>query len=119
MSARITALALLLVCTAGAGCLLITGSTNGYTQAGSEAGTSCEASSECDEGGEICCLSSVTLSGACQKGACAEKAAQLCGDNKECGDAACVLQSCSLDGSTPVELRACGLVLPPLCTKEN
>jgi hypothetical protein len=95
---------------AGAGCLLITGSTSGYTEAGPEGG--CEAASDCvGDAGGVCCLS-LTAGAACQRGPCGSSAIQLCTDSGECSDdASCLSQSCTYAGSS-YEVRTCGEVPP-------
>jgi hypothetical protein len=111
----------------GAGCILITGGTDGYTQAGgaAAAGASCMSAANCGDGGNVCCLV-VTAQTMSTAGTCASTCAisypqaypQLCMTSAECGDAGpCNMLSCTVDaGGTdiPFTLQACGTV--PGCT---
>jgi hypothetical protein len=111
----------------GAGCVLITGGTDGYTQAGgaAAAGASCTSAANCGDGGNVCCLI-VTAQTMSTAGTCASTCAitvptaypQLCKTSAECGDAGpCNLLTCTVDaGGTgyPVTLQACGMI--PGCT---
>lgn len=100
----------------GAGCMLVTGGTDGYTQAGGSrsAGASCMSAADCGDGGDVCCLI-VTAQTMSTAGTCASTCAipttypQLCKMSAECGDAGC--NSCTVDaGGVPVMLQVCGTV---------
>ena len=114
MGGRYVALALTLVAVAAAGCMLVTGSTDGYSAAKPSAGT-CSSAADCGDGGGVCCLSvsnsTTSVVGACQQ-ACTVSLPQLCKANAECGDAGpCNMLSCTVDGSPlTVPLQACGTV---------
>jgi hypothetical protein len=105
--------ALASVMVAAAGCLIITGSTDGYTAAQSGQVT-CTSAAQCD-GGAVCCLSvsnsTTSVVGACQS-TCTTSLPQLCTTNAECGDAGpCAMLSCTVDGSpVAVTIQACGTV---------
>jgi len=134
MSSRRTGVAIVVAWLPG--CVLFTGSTSGYqlVDAGVEA-SSCEAAAclvsaiqcasaaDCtgEAGAGVCCLdvTSTSVSGT----SCAAKACpgplsiQLCAvsaaTSSECGGAACVLQNCTVGGTT-TPIRACGTF--PFCT---
>jgi hypothetical protein len=114
MRGRYLALALTLVAVAAAGCMLITGSTDGYSAPKASAGT-CASAADCGDGGNVCCLSvsnsTTSVVGACQS-ACTVALPQLCKANAECGDAGpCSMLSCTVDGSPlTIPLQACGTV---------
>jgi hypothetical protein len=106
----------------GAGCILITGGTDGYTQAGAgSAGASCMSAADCGDGGSVCCLI-VTAQTTSTAGTCASTCAiayptaypQLCKTSAECADAGpCNMLSCTVDASgtgIPFTLQACGMV---------
>lgn len=111
--------------TVGAGCVIITGSTDGYHSApsasdGGEGGPgvslACVSSADCGgDGGQVCCVavnSSLTSANtACQAGPCSGiLPAQLCKTSAECGKAGlCTTQSCPF-GSASVIIAACGMV---------
>ncbi len=102
------------------GCMIFTGSTDGYSggDSGSSSGASCTSAANCGDGGEVCCLV-VSPSATSASGTCAATCSipssypQLCATNAECGDAGtCNKLSCSanLSGTTvPVSLQACGI----------
>jgi len=118
------AIALPMLGVVAAGCILVTGTTNGYVledagtpsiEAGAciaEAGCvnlQCSSSLECG-GGEVCCLALAgSLAGStCQK-QCQVGSVQLCKGGAECGDAvSCVSQQCVVLG-LGVNLSICGL----------
>lgn len=104
-----------------AGCILVTGGTGGYTQAGGSdsGGMSCTSAADCGDGGQVCCLvvsaSATAASGTCEP-TCSIPSSypQLCATSAECGDAgSCNKQSCTVNvsgSSVPVSLKACGMV---------
>ncbi len=115
---------------AAAGCVVVTGSTDGYerepaTVTTRDAGTGsgnldlrCLSATDCasDAGGQVCCvaLASTSASAACQVGPCGGSLpVQLCAADSECSGSTCVLQTCTLAGSK-VTVRACGTI--PTCT---
>lgn len=118
------------------GCFLVTGGTGGYTLAPPEAGVcsydasalgvtlscACASKSDCDAGTPFCCFglgtgtssSTIAAGSTCEKHACdAATTVQLCHQNSECVDAACIKQTCSY-GEVPVPVQACGML--PNCT---
>jgi hypothetical protein len=128
-----TSIAAATLLTAGAGCFLLTGSTDGYTLAPPEAGIctidassltslgvtlscGCTSSADCHAGARFCCfgvsLTGTSASGAssCQATACdAAVGAQLCEQSSECVDAACIGQTCTFS-ELSIPVRACGHV---------
>jgi hypothetical protein len=108
---------------AAAGCVLVTGSTDGYELADGggaaevEAGvciaesgicfdTQCVSSADCDAG-QICCLG---ISGLTCETTCAFESVQLCSSSAECGDAGpCIEQQCETSSAT-YSGKICGLV---------
>jgi hypothetical protein len=94
---------------AGAGCILITGSTSGYTQATPESG--CSSASDCDGGDQVCCFSTTAFVSSCQVAPCG---IQLCQKSSECVGVSCVEQSCVLEAGT-YKVEACGKIPIPLC----
>lgn len=110
---------------AGAGCVIITGSTDGYhgpDAGGDGAGSdgpavslACVSSADCGDGGSVCCVvvsSSLTSANtACQAAPCSGiLPAQLCKTTAECGKAGlCTTQACNF-GTTNVTIQACGSV---------
>ena len=114
MRARYVALALAVLAVAGAGCMLITGGTDGYSAAKTSAAT-CTSAADCGDGGNVCCLSvsssTTSVVGACQS-SCTVALPQLCKTSGECGEAgACSVLSCTVDGSPlTIPLQACGAV---------
>ncbi len=116
-AALIASVAAVLV--AAAGCVLVTGSTDGYALVDSGS-ASCQSAHDCSAG-NVCCLSTASssavaaITGACAA-SCSVSLPQLCAASSECGDAgACALQTCMPDGSPlSVTFHACGKV--PGCT---
>jgi hypothetical protein len=124
--AAVVAAATVAAAAVGVGCVIITGSTDGYrlqgsgggdggAEGGAMASIQCVSSADCGDGGEVCCVvvnSSLTLTGiTCQAAPCTGALpAQLCKTSAECGKTGlCTLQSCSF-GSTTVTIQACGTV---------
>lgn len=112
-----------MVAAGAAGCILFTGSTDGYHPAdaggdgglGDGAGNSfqCASAADCGDGGAVCCVvvssSSVTANTVCQMAPCS--VAQLCKTTAECGKAGlCTNQSCTF-GTATVTIGACGVVM--------
>lgn len=111
----------------GAGCVIITGSTDGYSAKGTGGGDAggdgggaavslaCVSSADCGDGGNVCCVvvsSSLTSTNtACQAAPCTGiLPAQLCKTSAECGNTGlCTTQSCNF-GSASVTIQACGTV---------
>ena len=115
---RAAAVGLALGAAVTGGCVLFTGSTDGYSaiEAG---GSSCTSTASCEDGG-LCCLmatsSAKVPSGTCLA-SCSVTFPQLCTTNAECGDAGpCSMQTCTIDGGGGLSfmLQACGQV--PDCT---
>jgi hypothetical protein len=93
-----------------AGCVLFTGSTNGYTQidAGEDAGGACASSADCaDPDASLCCfgLSSAGFASVCQN-SCQGELVQLCKANAECGGASCITQEC-----LGITFQGCGIAI--------
>jgi hypothetical protein len=106
-----------------AGCVLVTGSTDGYELADAggaaevEAGvciaesgvcfdTQCVSRADCDAG-QVCCLG---LTGLTCQATCAFESVQLCTSDVECGDAGpCTSQQCETSAAT-YSGKICGLV---------
>jgi hypothetical protein len=120
MVARIAGgvLAALVALALAGGCVLFTGSTDGYSLVEGGAGSQkCSSAADC-RGGGVCCVSasqsSVTsVAGVCQP-SCTISVPQLCKTNAECGDAgACTSQTCNDAGGVgiPVTLQACGVII--------
>lgn len=110
--------------TAGAGCVLVTGSTDGYhgpDAGGDGAGDgpalslACVSAADCGDGGNVCCVvvssSLGSANTACQAAPCTGiLPAQLCKTSAECGKAGlCTTQVCNY-GSASVTIQACGTV---------
>jgi hypothetical protein len=101
------------------GCVLLTGSTDGYelVDAGAEGGV-CRSAADCSSdaaGHQACCVSvsGVSIVGpTCGPSPCASPGAQLCATDTECTGTSCILQSCMFSAAAPIQ--ACGLV--PTCT---
>ncbi|HTQ42948.1 MAG TPA: hypothetical protein VMI75_09365 [Polyangiaceae bacterium] len=108
----------------GIGCVIVTGSTDGYRAKGSGDGgggdgasvsLACVSSADCGDAGDVCCVvvsSSLTsMNTACQAAPCTGiLPAQLCKTTAECGKTGlCTTQSCTL-GSSTVTIQACGTV---------
>jgi hypothetical protein len=103
-----------LVALAG-GCVIFTGSSDGYSV--NEAGTpTCASAADC-RGGAVCCLvvtsSTTSTAGTCMS-SCSTSYPQLCAKSSECGDAgSCSMLSCSVDAGgvgVSVSIQACGTV---------
>lgn len=109
---------------AAAGCVLVTGSTDGYELADAggaaevEAGvciaesgvcfdTQCVSKADCGDAGQVCCLG---ISGETCQASCAFGSVQLCASSVECGSAgACIYQECETPTLT-YSGSICGLV---------
>jgi hypothetical protein len=122
--AAVIAAVMVAVAVVGAGCVIITGSTDGYHApdaggdgAGDGPGVSlaCVSAADCGDGGNVCCVvvnSSLTSANtACQAAPCTGiLPAQLCKTSAECGKTGlCTTQSCNLR-SASVTIQACGTV---------
>jgi hypothetical protein len=111
------------ICAVCTGCILVTGGTDGYSQAPVPTGGTCTSAAECGDGGMVCCLvvtaSTTSTNGTCES-TCSTSYPQLCATTAECGDAgACLKQQCTVDaGGTgiPVPLQACGTI--PSCVAQ-
>jgi len=120
--------------TVGAGCVIVTGSTDGYRQYGSGGGDgggdgasvslACVSSADCGDGGNVCCVvvssSFTSINTVCQAAPCTGIfPAQLCKTSAECDKTTglCTTQSCTLS-SSPVTIQACGIVSGGLCTPQ-
>jgi hypothetical protein len=106
----------------GAGCFVVTGSSDGYSSLPLQGGAACTSAADCaDAGGGVCCagpgptrngIPTVLLT--CQP-SCPVATIQICAGNTECNDggAACVIQSCTFSAagaSSAVPFQACGLI---------
>jgi hypothetical protein len=101
-----------------AGCIVVTGTSNGYS--GSDASTpgqSCTSSAEC--AGQMCCYE---LAGSSLTAACAASCTpsfESCTQASDCGDGgSCIVQSCHVEaGGFPVtvSVTTCGVV--SVCTQ--
>jgi hypothetical protein len=120
--ARLLSIALALAALAallGAGCMLVTGSTDGYVE------RTCGCQS-----GQVCCLTlplgdagvgegglgdgAVSSFTSCQDQACSKSDFQMCSSSAECGNGGtCFTENCSYHGAD-ITLQACSLV--PTCT---
>jgi hypothetical protein len=114
---RAVAFAFVVTMALAGGCVLFTGSTDGYSVLDSGS-SSCTSSASCVDAG-FCCLmvTSFPTSAAATNGMCLPSCSiafpQLCLTNAECGDTGpCSMQTCVTDagGSLPFSLRACGTV---------
>lgn len=117
------------------GCMIVTGSTDGYSLGDSgapEASTvdgscpadggvcislECASAAECtgstEAAPQVCCLGFVnatTIGATCQANGC-QLGVQACATNAECPGSSCILQQCP--GFDPITFKACGLV--PTC----
>jgi hypothetical protein len=114
---------------AAGGCVIFTGSTDGYGPhdaggdggaAGDSAGSfACVSAADCGDGGAVCCIvenSSFTSANfVCQAAPCS--LAQQCLTTAECGKAGpCTRQVCTF-GAATVSIWACG-VITPYCTAQ-
>lgn len=102
------------------GCVLITGSTDGYNpppQPTSDGG--CTRNADCTGGG-ACCIQfegTTPVGEACQPNACASEAIHLCVHDSDCGDAgSCLTQSCNV-GALNVTFHTCAGIDVPGCTR--
>jgi hypothetical protein len=117
MRAGLFVLIALGVGTAAVGCVLVTGSTGGYT--GPEAGATVPVGEACDCGAGVCCLPSLDAEIpliTCQA-SCPEPWKQLCTRASDCGDAAtatCLIQACTIDDAS-IQLQSCGPI--PICAQ--
>jgi hypothetical protein len=114
---RAAAVVLAATMAVGAGCVLVTGSTDGYSlvDSGGAAGSSCTSAASCADAG-VCCLvltaASTSLGGTCVP-SCSVALPQLCATDAECGEMGpCSTQTCTVDGGggIPFSLRVCGVV---------
>lgn len=112
--------------TVGAGCVIITGSTDGYhapDAGGDGAGGDgpavsfeCVSSADCGDGGKVCCMvvnSSLTsVNTTCQAAPCSTGVlpAQWCKTSTECEASLCTPQACAF-GAASVQIQACGGVM--------
>jgi hypothetical protein len=127
--AGIVAAAAVAAGTVCAGCVIITGSTDGYhgpdaggdgaADGGPAVSLACVSAADCGDGGNVCCLvvnSSLTgATTACQSAPCAGTIpVQLCTSTAECGKTGlCTKQACNFS-ATSVTIEACGTV--PTCS---
>jgi hypothetical protein len=101
-----------------AGCIVLTGSSNGYSAPeGGTPGQSCSSSADC--AGQMCCYE---LSTGSATAACAARCApslESCTRAADCGDGgSCIVQLCQVDaGGLPVSVSVttCGAV--SICTQ--
>lgn len=109
---RSIAAALAAVALVGAGCMVVTGSTDGYTpQPGP-----CQSAADCSNG-NVCCAGigsdgKATLS--CQ-GSCDQPYLQLCLRSGECEAGVCYAQYCTPDGGSPFQVATCAPI--PFCSQ--
>ena len=94
-----------------AGCILVTGGTDGYSAAGAQG---CRTAQDC--GGQVCCFTlgdGGVPSTACQSSCPSWQ--QSCAVASDCGDGgACLTQSCTVQGAT-VQVTTCGAI--SFCTQ--
>jgi hypothetical protein len=99
-----------------AGCLLVTGGSNGYSTADASAltGGACEKPSDCNGGACCIVLDAAVPTTSCQASCPAWQ--QLCAVGMDCGDAgqSCLAQSCTIEGTT-VQVTTCGAI--SVCTQ--
>ena len=99
-----------------AGCVLITGGSDGYSVAegGAVTAAGCQKPGDCS--GEACCFvpDAAVPTTVCQKSCPAWQ--QLCTVGSDCGDAgeSCLAQSCTVEGVT-VQVTTCGAI--SFCTQ--
>jgi hypothetical protein len=98
-----------------AGCVLITGGTDGYSAAeGGVSGVGCQTPADCH--GQVCCFvlgDGGVPSTACQATCPAWE--QSCAVGSDCGEGgACLAQSCTVEGTT-VQVTTCGAI--SFCTQ--
>jgi hypothetical protein len=96
------------------GCMLFTGSTDGYSVPTPFA---CQVPTDC-QGGQVCCLSLVGgVPGSQCQSSCSQSFEQVCTISMDCGDGGtCLTQSCSIDGGTPIPVSTCGAI-PQICAQ--
>jgi hypothetical protein len=107
--------AVLALAGAVAGCVLVTGGSDGYSASQANLpGLSCHTPADCN--GQLCCFElddAGTPSAACQASCPAWE--QSCAVASDCGDAgACLAQSCSVEGITAT-VTTCGAI--SFCTQ--
>jgi hypothetical protein len=92
-----------------AGCILVTGGTNGYTSSeGGLSGQGCHSPKDCN--GQTCCieLDAGVASITCQSSCPAPQ--QSCVMASDCGDGGeCLAQTCTVEGTT-VQVTTCGAI---------
>jgi hypothetical protein len=119
--------------TVGAGCVIITGSTDGYrapdaggdgaADGGPAVSFECVYAADCGDGGKVCCMvvnsSLTTVNTTCQAAPCSAGSlpAQWCSTSSECEASPCTCQECPL-GSASVIIQACGTV-SSFCTPRS
>jgi hypothetical protein len=97
---------------AGAGCIVVTGGTNGYAQeySGSTLAVVLDAAVCGCSAGQVCCASESTGGLACQDaGPCGFGTLQICASSAECQTQDCIVQTCATQQVT-LTLPACGLI---------
>lgn len=112
MSRRAWIVVAIVAALVGFGCVIVTGSTDGY-----QPYPACRSASDCPDN-TICCvdfsLAQGTVTQACRPSSegCLH---QLCATTSECQGSTCVQQKCSyLDASTDA-FSACGVLVPSYC----
>jgi hypothetical protein len=98
------------------GCVLITGSTDGYhlVDAGIDGGA-CLSAADCvsDAGPQVCCVNITGTSvpaAACGPAPCSgSPVVQLCTTGTECGGTSCLAQNCAV-GVAMFSIQACGAI---------
>jgi hypothetical protein len=106
----------LAVAVVGAGCMLVTGSTDGYTPPPNP--LQCFLPSDCAPQQEVCCLNvqGGTVTSSCQA-SCPFALQQTCIRGSDCGDGGtCYVQSCTPDGGPTVQVATCGPI-PDICAQ--
>jgi hypothetical protein len=97
-----------------AGCVLITGGTNGYSEAeGGLSSQGCHSPKDCNGG--VCCFEvpdSGLPSATCQASCPAWQ--QSCAIGMDCDGGECLAQSCTVEGTT-VQVTTCGAI--SFCTQ--
>jgi hypothetical protein len=98
----------------GAGCMVVTGSTDGYTTAPTSFG--CFGPSDCEGG--VCCYDVTGDGGATAscKASCDFALEQACTASDQCGDGGtCYEQTCSVEGGASFQVATCGKI--PRCAQ--
>jgi hypothetical protein len=97
-----------------AGCLLFTGSTDGYTTSTPFA---CRLPTDCPQG-QVCCYGLVDqMPGSQCQASCSQPYEQACASAQDCGDGGvCLIQSCSIDGGLTTQVATCGAI-PQICAQ--